>query len=141
MSRSMFVAAILLVSATGCPAARPVPTGAQCPPGSSLTYANFGEPFMTNYCIDCHSSALKGAARHGAPLYHDFDTFVGVMQVANHIDSWTAAGPDAINEIMPEDDPRPSLEERYQLGEWIACERAKQGASDAGLVAAGVDAP
>jgi len=155
MSRSMFLAAMLLVTATGCPTARPTPTGATCPQGSTLTYDNFGKPFMENYCTDCHSSELKGKARHGAPIYHDFDTFLGIMQVANHIDSWSAAGPNAVNEIMPENDPKPSTEERYQLGEWIACERAKQGASDAGLpdggapdgsfdggaVDAGVDAP
>jgi hypothetical protein len=72
------------------------------------------------------------------------------MQVANHIDSWSGARSERGHEIMPQDDPKPSVAERYQLSEWIACGKAKQGAGDAGVDAsidgnaaadAGVDAP
>ena len=97
-------------------------TGATCPPASTLTYTNFGAKFMTDYCTRCHSSTLSGSARMGAPLYHDFDTQLGIQQVTMHIDQTTASGPDATNESMPYDDgPAPTPAERQQLGEWIAC--------------------
>jgi hypothetical protein len=97
------------------------PTGAVCPPASTLTYANFGEPFMTQYCTRCHSSALTGAARMGAPEFHDFDTQLGVQRVAEHVDEAAGAGPEATNEGMPPNAPAPTLEERQRLAEWIAC--------------------
>jgi hypothetical protein len=97
------------------------PSGATCPPSSTLTYDNFGKQFMETYCTSCHSSELSGAKRNGAPLFHDFDTLVGIRAVANHIDETTAAGPDATNDGMPPNAPFPTLLERQQLGEWIAC--------------------
>jgi hypothetical protein len=57
----------------------------------------------------------------GAPTFHDFDTRSGVFVVANHIDETAAAGPAAQNSQMPPDGPSPTLAERYQLGEWLAC--------------------
>jgi uncharacterized membrane protein len=80
---------------------------------------------MDNYCTRCHSSTLTGAARNGAPIGHDFDTFDGVLKVAEHIDEYAAAGPAAVNTLMPPSNPTPSEAERHQLGEWLACETAK----------------
>jgi hypothetical protein len=100
------------------------PTGAVCPAGSTLTYDSFGRQFMTDFCVRCHSSTLMGAARMGAPLAHDFDTLAGVLLVADHIDQWAAAGPNATNTSMPPSDPRPTEAQRLQLGEWLACESA-----------------
>ncbi len=98
-----------------------LPTEATYPPTSSLTYASFGQPFMTNYCTRCHSSTLSGAARMGAPAFHDFDTQLGVQQVAEHVDEAAGAGPAATNEAMPPDGAKPTLDERQKLAEWIAC--------------------
>jgi uncharacterized membrane protein len=98
------------------------PTGAICTPSSTLTYANFGQQFMTSYCTRCHSSTLTGGARMGAPAFHDFDTLSGIRNVADHIDEAAAAGPDSTNENMPEDGVMPSLAERQMLGEWISCD-------------------
>lgn len=97
------------------------PTGATCPPDSTLTYATFAAPFMQRYCTRCHSSVLVGAQRHGAPSLHDFDTRDGIAAFPDHVDATAAAGPDAINTAMPPDAPRPSLDERRQLGAWLAC--------------------
>lgn len=97
------------------------PTGATCPPSSQLTYANFGQAFMESYCTRCHSSTLTGEDRMGATLYHDFDTQRGVQQVADHVDQAAGAGPDATNESMPPDGTKPTLMERQQLAEWLAC--------------------
>jgi uncharacterized membrane protein len=98
------------------------PTESTCPPNSTITYASFGQQFMERYCTRCHSSELVGAARQGAPSFHDFDTQAGVKGVSNHIDETTASGPAATNTGMPPNGPKPTMEERVQLGEWIACD-------------------
>ena len=97
-------------------------TEAVCPTTAAPTYESFGTKFMDDYCTRCHSSTLSGAARNGAPEGHDFDTLDGVLLVAEHIDEYAAAGPAAVNTIMPPSDPKPSESERSQLGEWLACE-------------------
>ncbi len=101
------------------------PTASACPPDSTLTYESFGKGFMESYCTRCHSSTLTGDARNGASLYHDFDSLDGVLAVADHVDAKAAAGPGATNELMPIGGPTPTVEERKQLGEWLACELAK----------------
>jgi len=114
----------LLVLVAGCTKDEPLfgpPTESVCPQGSTLTYDNFGKPFMDNYCTRCHASDLRGEDRHGAPSFHDFDTLFGIKVVSDHVDETTAAGPAATNSGMPPDKPYPTLEERKQLGEWIAC--------------------
>jgi hypothetical protein len=102
------------------------PTEAVCPEGSTLTWETFGQEFMATYCTECHASTLEGAERQGAPLYHDFDTLEGVLPVLDHVDWKAAAGPGATNELMPPaGNPTPTLAERQQLGEWLACEVAR----------------
>ena len=103
------------------PSAR-LPTESLCPPDSTLDWDNFGRAFMESYCTSCHSSELEGAARHGAPSFHDFDTRFGVKGVASHVDSSSAAGPAATNIAMPPSGRTPSVDERRLLGEWLACD-------------------
>jgi hypothetical protein len=129
MGRLAVVAIVLAACTNSAPIMGP-PTGATCPQGSTLTYENFGKPFMEHYCTSCHDQHLTGAARMGAPDFHDFDTLFGIKAVADHIDKTSAAGPDAVNTGMPEDAPKPTKQERYQLGEWIACGMPSEG-SDA----------
>ena len=104
------------------------PTGAECPPDSTLTYRlpsgdpGFAQTFFTNYCIRCHASALTGADRHGAPPDRNYDSLVGLVETGGAlIDGAAAAGPLRANTFMPRSDPRPSDAERHQLGEWLAC--------------------
>jgi hypothetical protein len=97
------------------------PTESVCPQGSTLSYEGFGKPFMERYCTRCHAASLRGSQRMGAPSFHDFDTLFGIKVVFDHIDETTAAGPASTNLGMPPDKPAPSVEERKQLGEWIAC--------------------
>jgi cytochrome c5 len=128
-SRSVVLAVALLSSQMGhgdgcCGGGESVigpPTESVCPPGSTLTYNDFGAPFMERYCNRCHDSALVGAARMGAPSLHDFDTLAGIKTLSYHVDETAAAGPAATNTGMPPDDPAPTMTERLQLGEWIAC--------------------
>lgn len=131
----------------------PTPTGTVCPDPDpmTLTWENFGQPFMTKYCTWCHESDLPRSQRNGAPLYHDFDTLLGVLETPDHIDEQAGAGPDATNEFMPPDRcpsipggsldtdcAIPTKEERRQLAEWIACERERPHDF---MPDAGVDAP
>ena len=96
-------------------------TGATCPTTSSLTYESFGRSFMQMYCLRCHSESVQGAARLGAPADHNFDDVALIRALANHIDRNAGAGPSATNELMPANDPRPTLQERQNLSEWLAC--------------------
>jgi uncharacterized membrane protein len=98
------------------------PTGSTCPTtGSTLNYQNFGQSFMTNHCTRCHGSGVTGANRQEAPIGINFDTVEGVRAHRARIDSHAAAGPDAINTLMPPSEPRPSEAQRRELGEWLAC--------------------
>jgi hypothetical protein len=107
-----------------------------------LTYEDFGQPFMEKYCTACHSSELRGADRSGAPLYHDFDSLMGIIVVAEHVDEYTASGPKATNTIMPPGGEKPTKAERVQLGEWLACELLRvNDRPDAGPVPPDAAAP
>ena len=134
----IFVIGLLLAACSDPPP--PTPTGTVCPdpdPGT-LTWDNFGQKFMADYCTMCHSSSLQHAQRNGAPLYHDYDTLRGVLQIPDHIDSYAGAGPVAHNSAMPPsqcpstpggplstDCRVPSDAERTNLSLWIACERLR----------------
>lgn len=131
-----------------CTSSSPTPTGTTCPDPdpttgtTTLTYDNFGQAFMVKYCTNCHSSDLPHSERNGAPIYHDFDTLEGVLEVPDHIDEQAGIGPKASNHFMPgdgtggrcpsmkggpldEDCPEPTDEERTNLAVWIACERLR----------------
>jgi hypothetical protein len=97
------------------------PSGAECTAdGMMLTYENFAKDFFAEYCNRCHGGDVKGDARMGAPADHKFDTLEQIEILADHIDQLAAAGK-VTNTKMPLTDPKPSLEERKKLGEWIAC--------------------
>lgn len=145
--RTIILAAALagLFGLAGC-GDKPTSTGTTCADPdpltgtTTLTWDNFGHDFMFKYCTNCHSSDLTHSMRNGAPIYHDFDTLLGVLEVPDHIDQQTGWGPKAHNNFMPgdgtngrcpsakggpldEDCPEPSGEERTNLAIWIACER------------------
>jgi cytochrome c5 len=101
------------------------PTRAACD-SSTLTYENFGREFMETYCTSCHSSTLNGEeARSCAPDDHDFDTLDEIISYREHIDEIAAAGPDSVNEGMPPSGPKPTEQERLDLGVWLACEEER----------------
>jgi uncharacterized membrane protein len=102
-------------------------TGSSCPDVDPPTYANFGQQFMTAYCIDCHSENRSGDDREGAPPTIDFDSQSLLRQHTSRIDKQAASGPLAQNRLMPPSGggPKPSDAERERLGEYIACEVAR----------------
>ncbi len=131
----------LMIAAAACGSdAAPTPTGTVCPTPDpmTLTYDNFGRDFMTRYCTWCHDSALPRSMRNGAPIFHDFDTLLGVRQVLGHIDEEAGFGPAARNTFMPGERcpsvaggpldkacDQPTEQERTNLALWIACEKVR----------------
>jgi hypothetical protein len=128
---------LVLLALGACGRDVPTPTEALCPDPdpSTLTYESFGERFMADYCLACHESSLVRSQRNGAPLYHDFDSLLGVFQVMGHIDEQAGFGPAASNTFMPPqrcpstpggaldiDCPQPTEQERKDLAIWLACE-------------------
>jgi hypothetical protein len=107
-------------------------SGNDCPPGSTLRYVggggpgapvDFGRAFFAAYCAFCHTSALTGISRQGAPSDVDFDTLAQIRRQLFRIDALTAKGPLGTNDGMPGSfvPARPSDGERTLLGQWIAC--------------------
>lgn len=106
------VSTLLLVS--GCGGSGRT-SGAVCPDGgTALTYANFGQNFMNQYCVQCHGPTR---AQDG----YRFDSIANVQIHLGAVDSTSAAGPARTNTRMPEGMPVPTQAERQQLGEWLAC--------------------
>ncbi len=87
-------------------------TGSTCPTDSSLTYATFGQAFMTDHCLSCH--------RAGGPETPTLSTLPQIRANKEMIDRSAAAGPNAVNTYMPEGSSVPEAERR-KLGEWLAC--------------------
>ncbi len=130
--RRVLAAIVLVAACSGGPT--PTPTGSTCPSDNTLTYDDFGAPFMHDFCIRCHATNLSGNDRHGAPVVYNFDTEQGIRFFPDKIDEYAAAGPNAINRIMPNDVVAvPTDDQRRQLGQWLACLVAGRGDSDAGV--------
>lgn len=97
-------------------------TGTVCPDGgTALTYENFGQEFVADFCLRCHSVEVEGDDREDAPSDHNFDTHFECMAFADHMDQKAGSGPESTNEAMPPSAPRPTTEQRAMLSEWLAC--------------------
>lgn len=107
---------VALVTACGTDSAPPSELPDDRCEQSILTYENFGEPFMLDWCRGCHSAALADGLRQGAPLEFNFEDVETIRELAPVI-SLKAAGP------MPVMPPAagPSADERALLEEWLAC--------------------
>jgi hypothetical protein len=83
------------------------PTGISnlsCPPGSTLTYENFGEAAISSQCLSCHRTESPRLTSQ-AEIWVHADA---IMEAAVYTDA------------MPQDANMP-LAERQLLGEWLAC--------------------
>lgn len=85
-------------------------SGSSCPTGSTLTYASFGQAFMSSHCTSCHAGRT-------AP---NLSTQAAVQASIAAIDSAAAAGPNGTHTRMPQGSAVP-LADRQKLGEWLAC--------------------
>ena len=95
-------------------------TGSICPDDSTLRYESFGRAFFASYCLRCHSAAVSGSERL-APEGRNFDELAQIREDAVWIDQFAAAGPKGEHQSMPPNGEKPTLQQRTQLGEWLAC--------------------
>ena len=87
-----------------------------CPSDSFLTWENFGDPFMRDWCTGCHSDRLEEGERAGAPLMVNLNRYEDVVLQRDRI--WLRAADE--NQTMPPAGG-PGEDERALLGEWLAC--------------------
>lgn len=76
-----------------------------CPTSSTLTYANFGSAFMTNNCLQCHTSK-------------DSPTLTSQGQIK--VNATRILDAAVYTDAMPKDSNMANAE-RQMLGEWLAC--------------------
>ena len=89
-----------------------------CPVDNALEYEGFAAQFFQTYCQRCHSEAIVGMQRQGAPLGLNFDNVDSIRSLKEII--WNIAADS--HTIMPPAAPVPTPDERRQLGEWLACD-------------------
>jgi hypothetical protein len=78
------------------------------------TWTSFAQGFFATYCTRCHSSALSGTARNGAPVGYNWDDEAAVrMHLADIRD---AVG---VGNFMPPTPPTPGCAERQRIVRWI----------------------
>lgn len=99
----------LAIAACGEPE-RPAPDA-----GCEATWDGFAGPFLSTWCLPCHSSSVEGDDRHGAPVGVDFETYAMAAQWAEAIGA--AAG---TSERMPPAGGVPDAD-REALAGWVAC--------------------
>ena len=57
---------------------------------SDISYANVGEPFMTQYCIGCHG--MQSSNRHGAPNEVTLDSIENIQMHVEVVHAEVASG-------------------------------------------------
>jgi len=75
-----------------------------CPADSTLTYANFGEAFVSDHCLSCHASQTP--------------TFTTQAQIVSNRSRMLQEA--VYTDAMPEDGTMTTAA-REMLGEWLAC--------------------
>ena len=115
---------LFVLALAGCGDATPVdrPLETQSHPQNeacedpTLTWDNFGDGFVRNWCRGCHSPWLNEGERHGAPLGLDLATREDLQQ---HMDRVLARATGDLPTMPPGGGP--SDEERRLLHTWLAC--------------------
>lgn len=87
-----------------------------CPPeGTTLDYESFARPFFARHCNMCHGASVED--RRGAPIAYVFDTHDQAKALERRVFARSASD----NTSMPPGPDDPTLDERDDLAEWIAC--------------------
>lgn len=108
------------------PTPTPFPLGTRaCPPSSTYTYENFGEPFLRSQCLGCHSADLPEGSRQQAPIDVNFNTYDEVRQWGVQI---FADAADGATRMPPAGGP--TAADRVALGDWLACNAPREGWAD-----------
>jgi uncharacterized membrane protein len=77
-----------------------------------VTYTGQIKALLDSSCIGCHASTLQGAARNGAPLGVNFDSYAAAHQSASRANARIQAG------TMPKSGPLTAQEKALFLA-WI----------------------
>lgn len=78
-----------------------------------VTYVEEIEPIIERLCAGCHSSALTGSARNGAPPSVDLDSYQSLV-------TWVADANALVqNGTMPPGEPKASPADKELLSCWI----------------------
>jgi uncharacterized membrane protein len=88
-----------------------------CDRDPPLSYANFGEGFLSTHCEGCHSSLIPDNLREGAPPGVSFSSYADVLSWAGRIEA-RSIDPSA---GMPPGGG-PSEDDRRLLHEWLVCD-------------------
>jgi uncharacterized membrane protein len=110
VTRKLAVAALVATALAGC--GEDLPAGCE---DSPLTYATFGEPFMTSWCRGCHSRELPPEMRQLAPLDVNFNTLDEVRRRTRRVAFLIGD-----SQTMPPAGG-PSAAERALAVEWLRC--------------------
>lgn len=81
---------------------------------TSLTHASAGQPYLLTYCTGCHSTAVTGQWRRGAPEGTDFETLDGVHAWRERIAERIEAG------TMPPGGGAPA-DQTARVLDWLSC--------------------
>lgn len=110
----VFFAACSSDDPSGQPAAQ-APDGGCPSPENVPTFADL-EGGILSICRRCHSERVVGAARNGAPVVVNFDTYEQVASAAEVMSYMVRS------RIMPFPDGNgPTEEQRQQLYQWTDC--------------------
>ena len=90
-------------------------TGPSACEESILSYDNFGDPFMRNWCTGCHSSDLAEGMRQDAPTNVNFDSREGILLWRDRIELR------ALDQGTMPPTAGPGDGEKALLREWLSC--------------------
>ncbi len=110
LSAAALAAALFACSSGDTIDTHPCPQG-----GTTLTYENFGQAFVDQWCEPCHASSAP--SRNGAPPNVTFDTHAQVLQWRDRIFARAADN----NSSMPPGPDGPPDDDRHKLADWLAC--------------------
>jgi len=112
MSARILVISLMLAVVAGAGVSRV--HAAKC----DLTYANFGQAFVAQYCLKCHGAAKTGWwARNGAPAAVNFDKAEDIAKKKGDIIKMVVD-----KKSMPPTDPYPAADERAKVKTWLECQ-------------------
>jgi uncharacterized membrane protein len=110
---------LFLFALASCGGTKPVDPCLTAP-----TYTNQIRPMIIEAkCLGCHSTALVGMARNGAPEGFDFDTYELSLPHLNELASAITSGREPPPTLMPKIEVTP--EERDLVRDWRACSYPK----------------
>lgn len=105
MIRLAMISCILAACAGGDPSTGIDTSTLSCPPTSTLTYEDFGQPMIADNCLSCHAGKESPRLDSVEQIRANKSA---IMQAAVA----TTSMPDSSDMV---------LEERQLLGEWLAC--------------------